>query len=299
MKKIALSLMMFGCLTLSTASFSNTFERVDLHANILKETNFVPKADWANTVQSGGTGFAEANVLKGGASGSSQLFLKDTKGFGADQLITYLGTDEQYYTAVIKNINGTVAVLKYPLETTIARPQKINNFYADPDHPNMYGYKAIVDYAVRGVSDLNKGRHILFGDSWFDHSPRHFSERLSNKLPNATVINAGIGGNTTQNLLDRFNSDVSGQQPDTVWIMAGTNDYNQYVSEEDYSKNIKTLIRKITDIGARPIIFNSSVGKPITHSLEGKQYPSPLSTKEELSNDYYEALETVFSNQMN
>ena len=296
-KYIALSIAIAACLTLSMSANSSTFERVDLHAGVLKETNFIPKVDWANTKQSGGTGLAEARVLDGGSAGSSQLLLQSTKGFGADQVITYQGNDGEYYTTVITGMNGSTVSLASPLVTPLANPQKINNFYADPDHPNQYGYNAIVDYALRNLSDLNKGKHVLLGDSWFDHMPRHFSDRLADKLPGATIINAGTGGNTSQNLLDRFDSDVTSQNPDTVWVMTGTNDFNQYVSKETYLGNMQTLIRKINDLGARAIVFNSSTGKPITHSPEGQQYPTPLDTMEALSHDYYEALERLYNNQ--
>lgn len=306
--KIAISLAITVCLILSMSAFSkykevntsnvteSAFERIDLHKGIIKEANFVPDADWPNTIQSGGTGLAEAVVSNGGSAGSSQLSLQSLNGFGVNQLITYEGSDRQYYTAVITKIDGSMISIKPSLETSISSPQKIQNFYADPDHPNMYGYKAIADYSVRNLVNLNKGKHVLFGDSWFDHSPRHFLDRLSSRLPNATIINAAIGGNTTQNLLDRFDKDVANHKPDTIWLMVSTNDYNQLVSKETYSKNIQKLIQKIRDLGARAIVFNSSVGKPIVHDPDGKKYPSPLNTLKDLSHDYYNELENILNN---
>jgi len=294
MKKITIILLVAAsCLILSAPAQSKNFERVDLHNGILKKTNFVPKADWPNTKQSGGTGFAEAAVLRGGNAGSSQLLLRSSQGFGAGQLITYEGRNRQYYTAVIARMNGKSIRLAAPLEVTISGPQKIRNFYADPDHPNEYGYNAIADSALRNLRNLNKGKHVLLGDSWFDHYPRHLSNRLAKRLPNATIINVGKGGNTTQDLLNRFDAAVTRKKPDTVWIMVGTNDYNQYVSKATYSRNMQQIIRRIKRLGARAIIFNSSVGKPITHSKAGKRHPRPLNTKKVLSHDYYTALESM------
>ena len=306
-KNIAISLGVLGCLILSTATYSkpnnigvsnaagHAFERIDLHKDIIKEANFVPKLDWRNTIQSGGTGLAEANVSGGGKIGSSQLQLQNKNAFGVGQLITYKGNNGQYYTAVITGKNGSAIRLKSPLEVSIANPKKIQNFYADPDHPNLYGYKAIADYAIRNLRNLNKGKHVLFGDSWFDHAPRHFSDRIAYSLPNANIINAGKGGNTTQNLLDRFDAAVTSQHPDVVWIMVGTNDYNRGVSKEAYARNIKKLIRKVNNIGARAIVFNSSVGKPLTHTKDGKRHPTPLDTMKVLSRDYYDALENMLN----
>ena len=306
-KTIVISLAITVCIILSMTAYSNfikagtanvagnTFERVDLHRGIIKEANFVPDADWPNTIQSGGTGLAEAVVTNGAGEGSSQLELQNTKKFGANQLITYEGSNGQFYTAVIKAVNDSTVILKSPLEVPISNPQKIRNFYADPDHPNENGYKAIVDYALRNLPDLNKGKHVLLGDSWFDHYPRHFSARLSKRLPNANIINEGIGGNTTQDLLNRFEIAVANQAPDILWIMVGTNDYNQSISKETYAANIRKLIQQSNDLGARTIVFNASVGKPILHGPDGKRYPTPSNVMKALSHDYYDELESMLN----
>lgn len=272
----------------------NRFERVDMHVDILHRSNFVPSVEWGNTVAGGGTGLAEVSVLSGGAYGSSQLSLQSINGFGVDQLIVYQGDNNQYYTAVISSTSGSTVGLGVPLKATLSSPQKIWSFYSDPDHPNEYGYKAIADYAHRNLFNLNKGKHVFLGDSWFD-SPHYLSDRLASKLPNATIINAGIGGNTAQDLLDRFDSAVASEKPDVVWVMTGTNDYQQGVTKETYIGNVQKIIRRINDSGARAIVFNSSVGKLITHDQNGQPYPVPLDTYEKISLDYFQELEKVLS----
>ena len=66
-----------------------------------------------------------------------------------------------------------------------------------------------------------------------------------------TIINAGIGGNTTLDLLNRINEDVINNNPDMVIVMVGTNDmlnskkmitYNNY--EQNLEKIIKTFKQK-------------------------------------------------------
>ncbi len=55
-----------------------------------------------------------------------------------------------------------------------------------------------------------------------------YSTLLENDLPalgvNATVINKGIGGNNTNDGIERFNYDVLGKNPDVVVIQFGIND---------------------------------------------------------------------------
>lgn len=59
------------------------------------------------------------------------------------------------------------------------------------------------------------------------------------------VINAGIGGNTSTDLLKRMHSDVIQQQPNIVLIMVGTNDMvnsGKLTSFETYQKNLKAMV---------------------------------------------------------
>ncbi len=62
-------------------------------------------------------------------------------------------------------------------------------------------------------------RVVLFGDSitelWKDRMPKRFG---------TTVLDRGVSGQTTAQMLVRFRQDVLDLHPDTVQIMAGTND---------------------------------------------------------------------------
>ncbi|MBO0590241.1 hypothetical protein I2486_02365 [Cellulophaga sp. E16_2] len=66
----------------------------------------------------------------------------------------------------------------------------------------------------------------------------------------AQVINAGISGNTSANLLSRLEHDVLEQQPEVVIIMVGTNDMlnsKKMISYSTYEENLSTLIKAIKD----------------------------------------------------
>ena len=63
------------------------------------------------------------------------------------------------------------------------------------------------------------------------------------------VINKGIAGNNTTDLLKRVDRDVIKLNPNLVIIMAGTNDFcndRKFVSADQYEKNLDKLIDKIT-----------------------------------------------------
>ena len=67
----------------------------------------------------------------------------------------------------------------------------------------------------------------------------------------AEVINAGVGGNRSSQLLRRLDRDVLAQQPTVVVLMVGTNDRlnsGGFIDINAYRKNVNTLIAKMRDI---------------------------------------------------
>ena len=108
---------------------------------------------------------------------------------------------------------------------------------------------------------------VCIGDSWTAGDMRNDIERepitqqLALELPYATVINAGVGGNTIGNMLARFDTDVAPHNPDYVVIETGTNEsYNPLsaVFEPNainaFIDALRQMINKVVAIGARPII---------------------------------------------
>lgn len=74
------------------------------------------------------------------------------------------------------------------------------------------------------------------------------------------VINAGVGGNTTLNLLERLDEDVLKHKPDLVIVMVGTNDMlnsKKMISYKQYKKNLKKILRRIKRGGANIVLMTS------------------------------------------
>ena len=68
------------------------------------------------------------------------------------------------------------------------------------------------------------------------------------------VINAGIGGHNSRNLLKRLDSDVLAHRPDVVVLMVGSNDMlnsGNSVPLGEYEKNLDTLAKRIDRAGAK------------------------------------------------
>lgn len=109
---------------------------------------------------------------------------------------------------------------------------------------------------------------VCLGDSWFSGDSNSTPEResickqLSVELPDATIINAGVGGNKVTDLLNRFDADVVPHSPDYVLINTGTNEAYGPLSGNfdptainDFLDTYRRLLNKISSIGARAIII--------------------------------------------
>jgi len=68
------------------------------------------------------------------------------------------------------------------------------------------------------------------------------------------VQNAGVGGQTTAQMLARFDTDITPYDPGVVVIGGGTNDTGVGTSLSTFATNIKGLVAKVRSIGAIPIL---------------------------------------------
>ncbi|MBD2704052.1 esterase [Spirosoma sp. BT702] len=72
-----------------------------------------------------------------------------------------------------------------------------------------------------------------------------------------TIINAGVGGNNTVDLLARIDTDCLAHQPELTILMVGTNDVNskKYVPLPDYERNLRTIVSKILAIKSQLVLM--------------------------------------------
>ncbi len=116
-----------------------------------------------------------------------------------------------------------------------------------------------------------KTKAIMMGNSiteiWYNTRGSFFG--------NNNIISAGIGGQTSGQMLERFEVDVVRKSPKAVSILCGINDIAQnqgYVSNEKICENIKAMASLASQAGIRVILcsvlpskkigWNTSVGNP-------------------------------------
>lgn len=98
---------------------------------------------------------------------------------------------------------------------------------------------------------------------------RRVLESLSLSGINLEPIPAGIAGNTTFDMLQRLDKDVLTKKPDIVFFMGGINDiWLNLGNLEEYKNNVNTIIKKIQQCGAEPIIISLTI---ITENINNTQ----------------------------
>ena len=80
---------------------------------------------------------------------------------------------------------------------------------------------------------------VFFGDSLFE------GYNVDEYFYNNKVVNSGISGNTTEDLLDRMKDGVFSYNPTKVHILIGVNDLKENVNEDKIINNILKIINEI------------------------------------------------------
>ncbi|WP_295127216.1 SGNH/GDSL hydrolase family protein [uncultured Chitinophaga sp.] len=73
----------------------------------------------------------------------------------------------------------------------------------------------------------------------------------------AEVINAGIGGNNTADLLKRMQKDCLDHKPSLTVLMCGTNDMNsmKYIPLQQYKQNMAQIITAVKSTGSQVVVM--------------------------------------------
>ena len=107
---------------------------------------------------------------------------------------------------------------------------------------------------------------VFFGDSITDQY------EVDKYYPKKNVINSGISGNKTEDLINRIDEDVYKYNPSKVFLLIGINDLCINVEEKDILFNIQTIINGIKNNRRNAIIYVESI--------------YPVNTKKMVETDY-------------
>lgn len=288
LKKVFRSVLILMSLSLTTSTFAESslnFNFIPMHYGLLKgEPHTFSESE----------GLKNFTLSSNAQKGDEELVLTGNLNLHPSELVTYRSTSGLYYVAQVKEITGNTVVLMNPLKEGINLGDNIWNFYNDPSHPNSNGYKAIADYALEHLKteDLANKIHGFAGDSWFNNN--HLVPHFTSKLNATQIINKGVGGRKSSDVLEAFDADfpnTAAVQPDFIWVILGTNDYWGKVTREKYIDNLKKIIIKINNLGAKALVFTSSVGPVVFDANLG----GLSSFHQDLSDDYADDLLALHS----
>lgn len=104
---------------------------------------------------------------------------------------------------------------------------------------------------------------------------------LTALYPDIEVINAGISGHKSTDMLERFQRDVLDKKPQLVTISVGVNDvwhgfYDNHpmgdgprgIKLEDYRRNVEEMVRRAEAAGAKVVVLSTTV---IHEDLENRE----------------------------
>lgn len=112
----------------------------------------------------------------------------------------------------------------------------------EPNFFKQYYDDKCASYAVQN-GNLSKGQIVFVGDSITDLCPL---DDYYQELPLATY-NRGIGGDTTEGVLNRLKVSIFDIKPSKVVLMIGTNDIDAGKSEDYIMENYTKIVDKIKD----------------------------------------------------
>jgi len=131
-------------------------------------------------------------------------------------------------------------------------------------------------------STANTKKIVLIGDSitesWKGYSPEFFTE-------NPYLVNKGVSGETTPQILGRFNDDVISLSPEAVIILAGINDIAQntgYISVSEIFANIINMVEISHSNNIRPILCSVLPASKIAWKPEIKSADLVIELNEKL-----------------
>lgn len=109
-------------------------------------------------------------------------------------------------------------------------------------------------YVIAGTAP----KVVWLGDSWISQEPAVLAAAITSRIAGASVVNAGVSGNTSAQLIARFATDVPADADYVIINEPGVNDIAQGVSATAQAANLGALVALIQGVGAIPVI----VGPP-------------------------------------
>lgn len=196
------------------------------------------------------------------SAGASVLPVTSATGILAGvQVVVSEGTAQQaIYT--VASVSGTNVTINGTVTYALASGSNVTPIWTNSTHLTPAGWTAFAyfianaktasgNYVITGTAP----KVTFLGDSWFAFGAGAYATALQARIPGAVVVNAGVSGDTSQLLINRFDTDVPADSTYVVINEPGVNDVaGADVSIATQVANLVTLVRKIRALGATPVL---------------------------------------------
>ncbi|MBE6783166.1 MAG: GDSL family lipase [Ruminococcaceae bacterium] len=155
-------------------------------------------------------------------------------------------------------------------------------------------------FAGDSVTDMGSEQPV--GEGLFDNVGRSYVRVIENMLAvyypeiKVRVTNSGISGNTSRDLLGRFDRDVVNLNPDWVSICIGINDvWRQFdcpampeicVLPDEYEKNLEEMILRVKDKVKGIFILTPYIMEPLREDMMRKRMDEYVEICRKLAEKY-------------
>lgn len=140
---------------------------------------------------------------------------------------------------------------------TIGRPAFGTNIGSKLSRPLTWIVFAAILFGCTGCAKCRPKNVICIGDSLTvcGQTDGRYTDYLAKWLPNETIINKGISGNTLADGRKRFQADVLNLNPDVVVIELGANDFLQMKRTiEQLKADLEDMVKRSRNSGAEVVI---------------------------------------------
>lgn len=108
---------------------------------------------------------------------------------------------------------------------------------------------------------------VFFGDSIT------YRYNIKESFSDHYIVNKGINGHSTNDLLNRLDTDVIEYNPSKVFLLIGVNDLSGFIDKETVVDNIKKIIEQIKEKRPKAKIYIESIYPINRRILTEKEYP--------------------------
>lgn len=155
-------------------------------------------------------------------------------------------------------------------------------------------------FAGDSVTDMGSEQPV--GEGLFDNVGRSYVRVIENMLAvyyperKIRITNSGTSGNTSRDLLERFDRDVVSLNPDWVSICIGINDVwrqfdcpamtNTHVYPDEYRENMEKMILSVKDKVKGVFILTPYIMEPLREDMMRKRMDEYVEICRELAEKY-------------